>query len=81
MAEISDAQVAAVMAFNEQVLDMLVDSFRLFDAKDRAEGAADGTGALGGVSELAARAVELGPATESTLLAMAVQRLAKEAGG
>lgn len=78
MAEITDAQVDAVMAHNEQVLDLLIDSYRQFEERDRAGGSADEYGALGGITMLAARAVALGPATESTLLAMAVRRLAKE---
>jgi hypothetical protein len=77
--QLTDAQMDAVVAQNEQVLDFLVDSYRQFDERDRRDGATDEYGALGGVSGLAERAVELVAATPSTLLALAVRRLAKEA--
>jgi hypothetical protein len=75
---ITDAEVHAVMAANEQVLDLLVDSYRQFLESDRASGATDEYGALGGICMLAERAIELGPVTLPTLVGIAVRRLAKE---
>lgn len=78
MAElISEAATDAVTAFNEQVLDMLVDTYRKLAEQDRVSGSTDEYGALGGVAMLADRAIEVGPATTTTLLGMAVRRLAK----
>ena len=79
MAELSNAHMDAVMAYNDQVLDRLIDCYRQMDEQDRANGCTDDSGALGGIGMLAERAIELGPATTSTLLAMAVRKLAKGA--
>jgi hypothetical protein len=74
--QISDQQAAAVEAYNEQVLDFLIDSYPKFVEKDRAEGATDDAGALGGIGMLADKAIETGPSTPAILLSLAVRRLA-----
>jgi len=76
-----DEAANVVMAYCDEVLDLLVDGYRKMQEKDSASGATDEHGALGGVAMIADRAVQVGPASLSTLLGMAVRRLAKGVDG
>lgn len=72
---ISDEQTEQVMAGGEQVLDVLIDTYKRFRAKDSADGARDEFGALGGVQMVAQQAP-----FNDILLALAIRRLAGREG-
>ena len=64
-----------VMTFSETVLDSLVEGFREFREKDRADGDDTDFGALGGIGMLVEAAQTVGPTDPGILLALAVRRL------